>query len=88
MRVVVHPRVLRRHPDVAEADVVAAFTATLRSRARDTDPVQWVGVGADGRGRLLQYVAAETGMDEWLVLHAMPATAMVMIEVGLKRGRS
>jgi hypothetical protein len=29
--------------------------------------------------------AIETGMDEWLVFHAMPATATVLIEVGLKR---
>jgi hypothetical protein len=85
MRVSVHPRVLVRHPEIPEPDAVAAFTASLRSRARDTDPVQWVGVGMDRHGRLLEYVAIETGMDEWLVFHAMPATAKVLIEVGLKR---
>ena len=85
MRVRVHPRVLQRHPDVTETEVVAAFESTLRSRARDTDPIQWVGVGVDGRGRLLEYVTVEDEPDGWLVFHAMQATAKVLTEVGLRR---
>lgn len=85
MRVSVHSRVIGRHPEVTEQDVVAAFTTSLRSRPRDTDPVQWAGVGMGGNSRLLEYVAIETGMDEWLVFHAISATAKVLIEVGLKR---
>lgn len=85
MRVSVHPRVMVRHPELSEQDVVAAFVATFRSRARDTDPVQWVGVGMDDRSRLLEYVAIETEMDEWLVFHAMPATTKVLVEIGLIR---
>ncbi|MCL2463671.1 MAG: hypothetical protein FWF28_01185 [Micrococcales bacterium] len=87
MSVQVHPRVQDKRPDVGPTDVVAAFEGTLRKVPRtDTDPTQWVGVGMDGRGRLLQYAAIETGPDHWLVFHAMPATAKVMIETGL-RGR-
>ncbi|MBM7502278.1 hypothetical protein JOD52_003118 [Brachybacterium muris] len=85
VRVRVHPRVLRRHSDVTEPEVVAAFESTLRSRARDTDPIQWVGVGVDGRGRLLEYVAVEDEPDGWLVFYAMQATAKVLTEVGLRR---
>ncbi len=66
-------------------DVVEAFEGTLRSRARDTHPVQWVGVGTDASGRLLEYVAVEDEPDGWLVFHAMPATKRVLIEVGLRR---
>ena len=47
MRVRVHPRVHQRHSDVDDDDVIAAFEGTLRSRARDTHPIQWVGVGLD-----------------------------------------
>ncbi len=85
MRVRVHPRVTDRHPEVTAADVVEAFEGTLRSRARDTHPVQWVGVGTDASGRLLEYIAVEDEPDGWLVFHAMPATKKVLIEVGLRR---
>ncbi|NKY11026.1 hypothetical protein [Cellulomonas hominis] len=85
MRVTVHPRVQGKRPEIGDADVQAAFAATLRKVARtDTDPMQWVGVGLDGRGRLLEYVAVETGQDQWLVFHAMPATTKVLIETGLR----
>ncbi|RFA11812.1 hypothetical protein B7R22_17735 [Subtercola boreus] len=85
MRVQVHPRVTGRHPEVTADDVVQAFENTLRSRARDTHPVQWVGVGTDASGRLLEYVAVEDEPDGWLVFHAMPATTRTLIEVGLRR---
>ncbi len=85
VRVRVHHRVTHRHPEVREADVVEAFEGTLRSRARDTHPVQWVGVGADASGRLLEYIAVEDEPDGWLVFHAMPATNKVLTEVGLRR---
>ena len=85
VRVRVHPRVSRRHPEVATADAVEAFENTLRSRARDTRPVQWVGVGTDASGRLLEYIAVEDEPDGWWVFHVMPATKKVLIEVGLRR---
>ncbi len=85
MRVRVHPRVSERHPEVTTSDVTAAFEGTLRSRARDTHPVQWVGVGTDPSGRLLEYLAVEDEPDGWLVFHAMLATKKVLIEVGLRR---
>ena len=88
MRVRVHPRVSRRHPEVATADAVEAFEAfenTLRSRARDTRPVQRVGMGTDASGRLLEYIAVEDEPDGWWVFHVMPATKKVLIEVGLRR---
>lgn len=85
MRVRVHPRVPGRHPEVATSDVVEAFEGTLRSRARDTHPVQWVGVGPDASGRLLEYIAVEDEPDGWQIFHSMPATKKVLIEVGLRR---
>jgi hypothetical protein len=70
---------------VTIGDVIEAFENTLRSRSRDTWPVQWVGVGTDSRGRLLEYIAVEDEPDGWLVFHAMPATNKVLIEIGLRR---
>lgn len=85
MRVRVHPRVHERHPEIAPSDMIAAFEGTLRSRARDTHPLQWVGAGIDARGRLLEYLAVEDEPDGWLVFHAMLATKKVLIEIGLRR---
>jgi hypothetical protein len=84
VRVSVHARVSAKRPDVTTADVEAAFEGALRSRARDTHPVQWVGVGLDGSGRLLGFVAVENEPDGWLVFHAMPTIDKVLREVGLK----
>ena len=85
MRVHVHSRVVARHPEVTVDQVIEAFEGTLRSRARDTTPVQWVGVGEDAGGRLLEYIAVEDEPDGWLVFHAMPVTTKVLVEVGLRR---
>jgi sarcosine oxidase gamma subunit len=86
VHVEVHRRVQAKRPEIDPADVQAAFVATLRKVARlDTDPVQWIGVGLDGHGRLLEYVAIETGPDQWLVFHAMAATTKVLVETGLRR---
>jgi len=86
VRVEVHPRVAAKRPEIEPSDVRAAFEGTLRKAPRlDVDPVQWVGVGVDGKGRLLEYVAIETGEDRWLVFHAMRASAKVLIETGLRR---
>lgn len=83
----VHPRVNTTHPEIEDEDVVAAFLNTLRSvpRIGTSIPPQWVGVGMDGKGRLLQYVAADEGTDHWLIFHAMPATTKILREVGLRR---
>ena len=67
------------------SNVERAFSAALCSRARNTEPVQWVGVGLDARGRLLEFIAIETGPDRWLVFHAMVATKKVLRELGLAR---
>ena len=65
--------------------LIRAFSAALCSRARNTEPVQWVGAGLDARGRLLEFIAIETGPDRWLVFHAMVATKKVLRELGLAR---
>ena len=85
MRVRVHSRVTRRHPEITESDVVTAFENTLRARILDTYPVQTVGVGTDASGRLLEYIAVEEESDGWLVFHSMEAARKVLIEVGLRR---
>ena len=81
----VHPRVAAKRPEITPEDVQTVFTGALRSRPRDTDPVQWVGVGMDTNGRLLEFIAIEERPDQWLVFHVMPATKSVLQELGLRR---
>ncbi len=83
MRIWVHPRVTAKRPGIMVEDVVAAFSGTLRRIPR-VGTTQWVGIGIDGRGRLLEYVAVENGADHWMVFHAMPATKKVLRELGLE----
>ncbi|MCI1747205.1 MAG: hypothetical protein LKI24_03280 [Acidipropionibacterium sp.] len=86
MRVVVHPRVHERHSSITDEDAAAAFESTIRSRLRArTDPPQWVGVGLDEQGRLLQFIAVEEPPRSWLIFHCMPATKGVLAELGLGR---
>lgn len=85
MRVEVHPRVAAKRPDLTAAVVGTAFENAMRSRSRlDTNPLQWVGVGLDPAGRLLEWVAVENEPDGWLIFHAAPATEATLREVGLK----
>ncbi len=84
MRVDVHPRVSAKRPDLTDDVVTAAFENALKSRARDTHPVHWVGVGLDSDGRLLEWVAVENEPDGWFIFHAALATEATLKEVGLK----
>ncbi|GAA2027693.1 hypothetical protein GCM10009720_04270 [Yaniella flava] len=74
-----------KRPEISDEDVITAFETALSSRGRNTDPIQWVGVGIDGQGRLLEFVAVEDEPDGWLVFHAMIATTKVLNELGLRR---
>ena len=85
LRVRVHPRVSAKRPEIADEDVQKAFEGALRSRGRGTVPIQWVGVGMDAKGRLLEFVTVEDEPEGWLVFHAMIATTKGLNEVGLGR---
>lgn len=85
MRIRVHPRVSMRHPEITDSDALEAFENTLRSRARDTYPLMWVGIGTDNKGRLLEYIAVEDEPNGWLIFHCMGTTKKTLIEIGLRR---
>ncbi len=85
MKVLVHPRVHKRYPEIEDEDVIIAFRATIRFIRRANG--QGVAVGLDGRGRLLEMVfAISESDDEFLVFHAFtPPTSGVLRELGLSR---
>lgn len=85
MEIRVHSRVHAKRPDIDDADAVAAFGSAVAKVARKTDPVQYVGVGVNGNGRLLEFIAAEVGSDEWLIFHCAPLSKSILKELGLGR---
>lgn len=86
--VFVHPRVLDRHPDLRERDVLSAWRNALEIARRDSeDGVYYVAVGSDSNGRLIEMVAMRSD-DEFLIYHAMtPPSKKTMKELRLLRRR-
>ena len=84
--VIVHPRVMERHPELAEEDVKEAWNSYVRMARRDGTDSYYVAVGFDQVGRAIEMVAVETIDGDWYVYHAMtPPTNKVLRELGLMR---
>lgn len=81
----VHPRVSRRHPEVTPDDVAAAMRGMIRYKQRSTG--EWVAVGLDGKGRLIELVYQyDEGADFFFVFHGMtPPSGKTLRELGLER---
>ena len=81
--VVVHPRVMERHPELSEDDVREAWNGYVRMTRRENDQV--ITVGFDMKGRAVEMVAKESSGD-YLIYHAMtPPTDSALLELGLAR---
>ena len=79
--IVIHPRVMERHPELSEDDVRDAWQAYIRMTRRSNG--QCIAIGFDGKGRALEMVAKEGGGDI-LVYHAMtPPTVNALRELGM-----
>ena len=86
MKVVVHPRIMDKRPDITVNDVLDAYASPVATQPRlGTDPPQHVGVGVDGKGRNLEWVGAQIGDDDLLIYHCMPVTKTTLDELGLAR---
>lgn len=85
--VVVHPRVMRRHPNLSERDVLAAWKNAVDSTPRiGSDPLQYIVLGFDAKGRLVEMVAIRLGVRQWLVFHAQtPPSDATYREFGFER---
>lgn len=90
-RLVVHPRIQKRHPDVLEGDVRTAWRNAVRIQKREGSfDDRYLAVGVDQRGRLLEITAVRLDRETVLAFHAMKATVKAVTELGLetKRRRS
>jgi hypothetical protein len=88
-RVFVDDRVTLRHPSISKEDAATAWTRCIRSRPRiDKDPNEYLAIGTDEKGRLLELVALRDAEGDWLIYHAMtPPTENAKRELQMKRRR-
>ena len=85
-QVVIHPRVMERHPELSEDDVREAWDGYVRMTRREGADSYYVAVGFDLKGRAIELVAVETIEGDWSVYHALtPPTRGVLAELGLVR---
>ena len=84
---IVHERVLKRHPNLTEEGVRAAWETALVSTPRIAkNPSEYVALGFDGDGRLLEMVAIRLEDGDWLIFHAMtPPSDKTFKELGIER---
>ena len=84
MRVIVDRRVTDRHPELTVGDVEHAVVHAVCSQARmGSEPLQYLGVGPDHAGRILQWITFQVDANTWHVYHAMRLTKKVQRELGL-----
>jgi hypothetical protein len=83
--VTIHPRVNERHPEICDADVLDAWQNCIRAVPRiDKNPNEYIAVGADSNGRLIEVIALRSLDGDWLIYHAMtPPTRRVLRELGM-----
>lgn len=81
----VHKRVCEKHREFSEEDVLCAWNNRVVCQMRMGPwPPQYVAVGFDGKGRVLQMVAMyDPEQDSVLIFHAMSLTTNVRKELGL-----
>ncbi len=90
-KVYVDDRVESRHPEqrITKDDAVAAWYSAIRSRPRlDKDPDEYLAIGIDGKGRLIELVAIRDTEGDFLIYHAFtPPQENAKRELGIT-GRS
>ena len=85
LAVSVHPRICRRNPEISADDVLDAWENCLRSSHRSGGEFEdYVAIGIDKKGRIIEMVATQKPDNSWLIYHAFtPPTKKVLQELGL-----
>jgi hypothetical protein len=88
--VFIDDRVTLRHPDISKEDAAAAWANCIKSRPRiDKEPNEYLAIGIDEKGRLIELVAIRDAYGDWLIYHAMtPPTENAKRELQMKRRRT
>lgn len=90
--VFVADRVVTRHPElgITKEDAINAWYNAIRSRPRlKKNPNEYLVIGIDGKGRLLELVAIRDEEGDFLIYHAFtPPQENAKRELGLRGRRS
>ena len=82
--VLVLKRVIKRHPDITQEEVVGAWWSRIKTQYRiDSEKEYMVAVGVSPNGRLLEMIASEDEKGTIVIFHAMKVTKKVLVEVGM-----
>ena len=86
---IIHPRVLEKHPQLSEEDVRTAWQNAYYEALRPDSPnfPEYLWIGADGNGREIEMVGVPTN-GGWLIYHAnTPLSKRTRAEVDRARRR-
>lgn len=80
-------RIGEEHPDISLDDVRTAWGSAFACLPRRNGrPFEYVAVGMDGKGRLLEMVGRLNKSGDWVVWHALtPPTKKTLKELGIRR---
>lgn len=83
----IHSRIAERHPELTEGDVVHAWENAIVSAPRlGKDRDEYVSVGFDKSGRMIEMAAVRDPSGTWTVFHAMaPPSKKTFHELGIGR---
>ena len=86
MEVFIHPRIHERHPKLNDDDVRSAFLNIFSQAMRTDDKCEeYMAIGSDARGRLIELVYRVDSEGIAIVYHAFtPPTKKALTELGLK----
>ncbi len=88
MSILVHPRIHEKHPELEDKDVESAFRNVFTEvRRMDKDEEEFMAIGSDAKGRLVEIVYRIDYDGNMIIFHAFtPPTKKTLAELGL-RGR-
>ena len=87
MDVIVHKRIMERHPELTEQDVLDAWenAFTYATRTHCARPFETMALGYDGKSRLIEMIALPKNAC-WMIYHAMtPPSRKFLTEMQGKR---
>ncbi|MCL2655491.1 MAG: hypothetical protein FWD65_07375 [Coriobacteriia bacterium] len=83
-RLVFDEHITRKHPELSEENIAYAWENAIASRWRNHD--DYIMIGFDNKGRLLQVCAVRLKGGNWFVYHAMtPPQDGTYKELGIER---
>lgn len=85
----VHPRIVEKHPELSEDEVLHAWHSCLKSVLRvDKGPDEYIAVGVDSSGRMVEMIARRMPDGSFIIYHAFtPPTRKALFELKLLNRR-